>query len=81
MEYPKWLYLLTGEGILCQDEAEEKTAREAGFGDLVGGTPPAGKTDEPPDEREALKAKLKAAGISFGGNTGIEKLRELAKDL
>lgn len=79
MEYPKWLYLAEGNGILVQDAEEEATARAAGFGDLVGGIPPGGKPSE--DDREALKAKLKEAKIPFGGNTSTEKLRELAKDL
>ena len=33
------------------------------------------------DEREDLKAKLKEAGISFGGNTSTAKLRELAEGI
>jgi hypothetical protein len=78
-EYPKWLYLIEGHGILVQDADEEAVAREGGFGDLVGGTPPESREAE--DERGVLKAKLKAAGVPFGGNIRIEKLRELAKDL
>lgn len=30
-------------------------------------------------ESDALKAALKAAGVQFGGNSGIKKLRELAE--
>lgn len=33
------------------------------------------------DERENLKAKLKEAGIPFGGNTSTAKLRELAEGI
>lgn len=80
MEFPKYLYLDTPENsILCLDDAEEKIAREKGFRDVWG--KPAdvgGGSDE--DERESLKKKLKAAGIPFGGNSGIEKLRELVAE-
>lgn len=37
--------------------------------------------DAQADDRDELKAKLKDAGIPFGGNTSTEKLRELAKQL
>lgn len=46
-EYPKWLYLADGSGILVQDADEDTVAREGGFGDLVGGTPPGGKPEAP----------------------------------
>lgn len=54
MEYPKWLYLSEGNGILVQDAEEEATARAAGFGDLVGGTPPGA---EPETKAKPKKAK------------------------
>lgn len=77
-EYPKFLYLATAaDSILVGDGDEEKIAREKGFRD-VWGEPAEGTGDE--DEREALKKKLKAAGVSFGGNSGVEKLRELAAE-
>lgn len=37
--------------------------------------------DAPADDRDELKAKLKDAGIPFGGNTSTAKLRELAEQL
>lgn len=58
MEYPKWLYLSEGNGILTQDAEEEATARAAGFGDLVGGTPPGA---EPEPKAKPKKAKPKKA--------------------
>lgn len=78
MEFPKYLYLDTPENsILCLDDAEEKIAREKGFRD-VWGKPAEGSGED--DERETLKRKLKAAGVQFGGNSGIEKLRELVAE-
>lgn len=77
-EYPKFLYLATAaDSILVSDGDEEKIAREKGFRD-VWGEPAEGSGDE--DERETLKKKLKAAGVSFGGNSGVEKLRELVAE-
>lgn len=60
MEYPKWLYLIEGNGILVQDEEEEATARAAGFGDLVGGIHPGGKTSG--DDVKKAKTEGKKAG-------------------
>ncbi len=79
-EYPKFLYLATAaDSILVGDGDEEKIAREKGFRDVWGEpVDVGGGSDE--DEREALKKKLKAAGVSFGGNSGVEKLRELAAE-
>jgi hypothetical protein len=37
--------------------------------------------ETPDDDRDELKAKLKEAGIAFGGNTSTAKLRELASQL
>ena len=37
--------------------------------------------DEPTDEREELKEKLKEAGVQFGGNTSTAKLREMVAKL
>lgn len=77
-EYPKFLFLATAaDSILVGDGGEEKIAREKGFRD-VWGEPAEGAGDE--GEREALKKKLKAAGVPFGGNSGVEKLRELAAE-
>ena len=77
-EYPKFLFLATAaDSILVGDSDEEKIAREKGFRD-VWGESAEGTGDE--DEREALKKKLKAAGVPFGGNSGVEKLRELAAE-
>jgi hypothetical protein len=33
------------------------------------------------DDRDELKAKLKEAGVAFGGNTSTAKLRELVAQL
>lgn len=55
-EYPKWLYLSAGNGILVQDAEEESTAREAGFGDLVGGIPPGGEPEAKSKPKKAREA-------------------------
>jgi len=56
MEYPKWLYLSEGNGILVQDAEEEATARTAGFGDLVGGVPPGAEPDAKVKPKKAKEA-------------------------
>lgn len=55
-EYPKWLYLSEGNGMLVQDAEEEATARAAGFGDLVGGTAPGGELDTKTKPKKAKEA-------------------------
>jgi hypothetical protein len=84
MAFARWSYPSSNpsEAVLHDSEESYAAAVKAGHKDTYApeawANPADEKENDPPaDEKAELRAKLKAAGIPYGPNTGIEKLREL----
>lgn len=84
MLYPRWSYPSPNpsEAVLHNSEESYAAAVKAGHKDTYAPEAWANPVDEkegdpPADEKAELRAKLKAASIPYGPNSGVEKLREL----
>ena len=88
MTFARWSYPSANpaDAVLHTSEESYAEAVKAGHKDTYApeawATPADEKESDPPaDEKSELRAKLKAAGIPFGPNSGIEKLRELVASI
>lgn len=78
-EYPKCLYL-AGQMLLVDDKAQEEAARADGYDDWHADHARTNDTDpaEPEElDRDALKARAAALGLSFARNISNEKLADM----